>query len=89
MSWTQTLVQCEQVVDTVLVKILAESEQTTELYTLIDEVNDIVLSEVIEPLQKNGQYNALCKLYERHGEEERLLEAWSKYNLFLLNCNCS
>lgn len=74
-------------VDTVLVKILAESEQTAELYTLIDEANDIVLSEVIEPLLKNGQYNALCKLYEKHGDEESLLEALSKYILTSLLSN--
>lgn len=66
-------------------KILAESEQTTELYNLIDDANDIVLAEVIEPLEKNGQYNALCKLYERHNDEESLLEAWSKCDLSLFN----
>ena len=70
--------QRDQVVDTVLVKILAESEETEELYTLINGPNDVLLSEVEQPLTKNGQYNALCKLYAKANEDEKLLEAWSK-----------
>ncbi|EJC97726.1 uncharacterized protein FOMMEDRAFT_162532 [Fomitiporia mediterranea MF3/22] len=66
------------VVDTVLAKILAETDDTTELYTLVDEANDIVVEEVESTFEKNGQYNALCKLYEKAGNEEKLLEAWSK-----------
>ena len=61
-----------------LAKILAETEQTSELYTLVDEPNDIVIGEVEESFQKNGQYNALCKLYTKVSDEEKLLEAWSK-----------
>lgn len=59
-------------------KILAESEETVELYTLIDGPNDVVLSEVEKPLKKNGQYNALCKFYERRGYEGKLLQAWAQ-----------
>ncbi|KAL5523259.1 hypothetical protein ACEPAF_1526 [Sanghuangporus sanghuang] len=66
------------VVDTVLAKILAEADDTAELYTLVDETNDIVLEEVEATFEKNGQYNALCKLYEKAGKEDKLLEAWSK-----------
>lgn len=69
----------QQVVDTVLAKILAETDDTSELYTLVDEPNDIVIEEVEPTFEKNGQYNALCKLYEKAGNEEKLLEAWSKY----------
>lgn len=68
-----------KVIDTVLVKILAESEDTADLYSLIDGPSEIVLTEVEEPLAKNGQYNALCKLYARAGDEDKLLKAWSKY----------
>lgn len=68
-----------KVIDTVLVKILAESEDTADLYSLIDGPSEIVLTEVEETLAKNGQYNALCKLYARAGDEDKLLEAWSKY----------
>ncbi|TDL25106.1 hypothetical protein BD410DRAFT_819897 [Rickenella mellea] len=66
------------VVDTVLVKILAESEETAELYTLLDGAHDVVLQEVEQPLVKNGQYNALCKLYVARGDEGKLLEAWQQ-----------
>lgn len=61
-----------------IAKILAETEQTAELYTLVEEPNDIVIDEVEESFQKNGQYNALCKLYMRASDEEKLLDAWSK-----------
>ncbi|THH03162.1 hypothetical protein EW145_g6477 [Phellinidium pouzarii] len=66
------------VVDTVLAKILAENDKTSELYTLIDEPNNIAISEIEVSFEKNGQYNALCKLYIKCGDEEKLLETWSK-----------
>lgn len=62
-----------------MAKILAETDDTSELYTLVDEPNDIVIEEVEPVFEKNGQFNALCKLYEKAGNEEKLLEAWSKY----------
>ena len=75
-----------------MAKILAETDNDTrELYTLVDEANDIVLEEVEETFAKNGQFGALCRLYERANEkevekgvkgggeyEEKLLEAWAK-----------
>lgn len=71
-----------KVVDTVLVKLLADADDTTsELQTLIDEPNDIVLSEVEEPLRKNGHYSALVKLYQKAGDTAKLLDVWSKYVL--------
>lgn len=73
-----------KVVDTVLVKIFAESEKTAELYTIVDEPNDIVISEVEDCLEKNGQYNALCKLYTKCGDEEKLLMSLSKYLFYCL-----
>ncbi|KAK7047338.1 hypothetical protein VNI00_006569 [Paramarasmius palmivorus] len=66
------------VVDTVLVKLFAQFEKTADLYTLLNEANDIVVSEVEQVLQKNGQYNALCMLYKQRGEDDKLLDAWSK-----------
>ena len=65
--------------DTVLAKVLAESDDTEEMYTLVDGTNDVVIEEVEATFEKNGQYNALCKLYEKAGKEDKLLEAWSKY----------
>lgn len=65
--------------DTVLAKILAKTDQTSDLFSLIDDANDIVVSEVEGMFEKNGQYGALCKLYGKRGDEDRLLEAWARY----------
>ncbi|KAJ6630857.1 hypothetical protein B0H10DRAFT_1983437 [Mycena sp. CBHHK59/15] len=55
------------VVDTVLAKIYAQVEKTKELYALIQEPHNIT-----------GQYNALCMLYKQIGDDENLLQVWSK-----------
>ena len=56
-----------QVVDTVL----AETDNDIrELYTLVDGPNDIVLEEVEETFEKNGQFGALCRLYEKANMKE-------------------
>ncbi|KAJ7285781.1 hypothetical protein C8J57DRAFT_1285778 [Mycena rebaudengoi] len=70
--------QSYPVVDTVLAKIYAKAEKTNELYTLIQEPNDIVLSEIEPVLKQSGQYNALCMLYRQVGDDENLLQVWSK-----------
>ena len=60
-----------QVVDTVLAKILLETDSDIrELYTHVDGTNDIVLEEVEETFEKNGQFGALCMLYEKSGMKE-------------------
>jgi vacuolar protein sorting-associated protein 3 len=64
--------------DTVLAKIFAESEKTTDLYALIHNSEDISLDEVEPVLKTTGQYNALCMLYRQRGDDLKLLEAWSK-----------
>lgn len=67
-----------------LVKLLADADDTTsELQTLIDEPNDIILNEVEEPLRTNGHYSALVKLYQKAGDIPKLLDVLSKYVLFL------
>jgi len=66
-------------VDTVYAKLLARAEEATKLYTLVEESNDIILEEVEPDFLAQGQYNALCKLYERAGAVEKQLELWSKY----------
>ncbi|KAJ7063354.1 hypothetical protein C8F01DRAFT_984930 [Mycena amicta] len=68
----------QPVVDTVLAKIYAQSEKTKELYALIEEPHAIVLPEVESILKTNGQYNALCMLYQQSGDEENLLQVWAK-----------
>ena len=74
----------KQIVDTVYAKLLARGEKTTRLYTLIEESNDIILEEVESEFLAQGQYNALCKLYERAGAAEKQLDLWSKYATHLL-----
>ncbi|KAG2008787.1 hypothetical protein CC2G_014181 [Coprinopsis cinerea AmutBmut pab1-1] len=68
------------IIDTVLAKIYAQSEKTSELYDLLSSPNSIVLSEVEDVFRETGQYNALCMLYQLGGPEndEKLLEVWSK-----------
>ncbi|KAG6861142.1 hypothetical protein C0995_003410 [Termitomyces sp. Mi166 len=68
----------KQVVDTVLVKLFAELEKTQELYNILLEPHDIVVSEVEPVLKRNGQYNALCMLYRESGDDGKLLDVWSK-----------
>lgn len=69
----------EQVVDTVLAKIYAQAEKTKELYALIQQPHEIVLSEIEPVLKQTGQYNALCMLYKQTGDDENLLQVWAKY----------
>jgi len=73
-----------QTVDTVLAKLFARSEKTTDLYALLQEPNDIVLSEVVPVLKETGQYNALCMLYKQRGDDIKLLELWSKFVILIL-----
>jgi hypothetical protein len=64
-------------VDTVLTKIYAKTQKTGELHALIGEGSDIVLHEVEPVLLACEQYTALCRLYERENETEKLLNAWA------------
>ena len=60
-----------QVVDTVLAKILVDTDNDIrELYTLVDGPNDIVSEEVEETFEKNGQFGALYRLYEKANMKE-------------------
>ena len=59
------------VVDTVLARILVETDSDIrKLYTLVDGPNDIVSEEVEETFEKNGQFGALCRLYEKANMKE-------------------
>ncbi|KAF9261696.1 hypothetical protein L218DRAFT_930596 [Marasmius fiardii PR-910] len=66
------------VVDTVLAKVFAQLEKTKDLYTLLNEANNVIVAEVEPILRRSGQYNALCMLYKQHGDDDKLLDAWSK-----------
>jgi hypothetical protein len=67
-----------QVVDTVLAKLFARAEKTTDLYALLDESDIVILPEVEPVFRATGQYSALCKTYSKRGLDAALLEAWSK-----------
>jgi hypothetical protein len=79
-----------QIVDTVLAKLFARSERTSDLYALLDESDMVVLPEVEPVFRATGQYNALCKMYSKRGDDVALLEALSKYvplSLFMCSSN--
>ncbi|EIN08171.1 hypothetical protein PUNSTDRAFT_69089 [Punctularia strigosozonata HHB-11173 SS5] len=65
-------------VDTVLAKLFARDEKTTDLYALIREKHAIVVEEVEGMFISTGQYNALCQLFQQRGMDEKLLDTWSK-----------
>jgi hypothetical protein len=67
-----------EVEDTVLAKLLAQCESCDELYDILQEPNDIVLSEIEPILQQTGRFRALCMIYRQRGEHEKLLDVWSK-----------
>jgi vacuolar protein sorting-associated protein 3 len=66
-----------------MVKLLAESEDTQELYSLLDSSEDIVVEEVEETLIRTGQYHALVKIYRKRNEVGRLLNVLSKSAILL------
>ena len=65
-------------VDTVLVKLYARFQKTKEILTLLQEPNDVSISEVEPVLMAAGQYNALCLLYKQRADDVKLLESWAK-----------
>ncbi|KAG6896421.1 hypothetical protein C0992_008386 [Termitomyces sp. T32_za158] len=67
-----------QVVDTALVKLYAELEKTQELYNILLEPHNVLISEVEPVLKRNRHYNALCMLYREFGDDGKLLDVWSK-----------
>ena len=76
-----------QIVDTVLAKLFARGEKTTDLYALLEESNMVVFPEVEPVFRATGQYSALCKMYSKRGDDAELLEALSKYvPLSLFSC---
>ena len=67
-----------QIVDTVLAKLFARGEKTTDLYALLDMSDIIILPEVEPVFRATGLYSALCKIYSQRGHDAALLEVWSK-----------
>lgn len=67
-----------KVVDTVLAKIFAEDGKTSDLHNLLESSNHIVISEFEPVLKKTRRYQALCLVYKQRGEDDKLLDAWSR-----------
>lgn len=65
-------------VDTVLAKLYTESDEITELIKLLEEPNDILLSDLEPALIRSRRVSPLCRLYKQRGENLKLLEAYSK-----------
>ena len=76
-----------QIVDTVLAKLFAQHEKTTDLFALLDESEVVVFPEVESVFRATGQYGALCKVYSKRGDDAALLETWSKYVSCMCMCN--
>ncbi|TFK87549.1 hypothetical protein K466DRAFT_548508 [Polyporus arcularius HHB13444] len=66
------------VVDTVLAKLHVASGKLPDLSALIDQPNSVVVPEIEPVLVDSRHIGVLCKLYQRHGDDEKLLRAWSK-----------
>ncbi|OCH89286.1 hypothetical protein OBBRIDRAFT_794404 [Obba rivulosa] len=67
-------------VDTVLAKLYAESDDKSgDLRSLLSEPNEIYLPEIEPVFRRFRRYSALCELYRQRGEDNKLLEAWSRF----------
>lgn len=65
-------------IDTVLVKLFVEFDKTTELHALLNESNDVFISEVEPIFEQNQHYDALCTLYKQKGNDLKLLDTWAQ-----------
>ncbi|KAH9916957.1 uncharacterized protein BXZ73DRAFT_92415 [Epithele typhae] len=70
--------ELRRVVDTVLAKLHVATGKLPDLTALIDQPNSISLPELEPELIKSRHIGALCKLYERTGDMEKLLQTWSR-----------
>lgn len=64
--------------DTVLAKLHVSMEKLPDLNALIEQPNSVVLSELEPELIKSRHVGVLCRLYEKHGDDVKLLDVWSK-----------
>lgn len=68
-----------QVVDTTLVRLLAEERETEELLSILEGPNDCVIQHVEHVLLESGLYQILADIYLKRGEIAKTLEIWTKY----------
>ena len=67
-----------QVVDTVLAKLHVATGKLPDLSALIDQLNAVVVPKIEPELVKTRNIGVLCRLYQQHGDNDKLFNAWSK-----------
>lgn len=60
-----------------LAKLHVATGKLPDLSALIEQPNAIVLSEIEPELVKSRNVGVLCRLYQQHGNDAKLLDAWS------------
>ncbi|KAI5477112.1 TGF beta receptor associated protein [Pseudohyphozyma bogoriensis] len=68
----------DMVVDTTLVRLLAEEGKSTEIVDILEGPNDCVLQQVEPHLIDSGMYQILASIYLKRGEVAKTLEIWTK-----------
>lgn len=75
---TRQVLMSLQVVDTTLVRLLAEEGLQDEIVRILDGPNDCVLQQVESSLLDAGLYNLLSSLLLKSGEVSKTLDIWTK-----------
>ncbi|KAK4698396.1 vacuolar protein sorting-associated protein 3, partial [Phenoliferia sp. Uapishka_3] len=68
----------DMVVDTTLVRLLAEERKTTSLLEILEGPNDCVFQHVEQFILEAGMYDALASLYLKREEFTKTLDIWTK-----------
>ncbi|TCD60728.1 hypothetical protein EIP91_009622 [Steccherinum ochraceum] len=66
------------VIDTVLARLYAESNEKSELAALLDSPNAVVLEEFEHDLIRTSQFGILLKIYRQRGQDEKVVEFLSR-----------
>lgn len=68
-----------QIVDTIFVKLLAETNQRAELREMLEQSCETIIFDEVQPfLVIYGHFDTLLSVYTRLHDEERLMETWCK-----------
>lgn len=67
-----------QVVDTTLVKLLAEQSRPSDITVLLTSPHDVVLSLVESSLLSSHLYDLLTNVYLERGEVLKVLDIWTR-----------
>ncbi|KAG8903936.1 hypothetical protein FRC01_008933 [Tulasnella sp. 417] len=68
----------QKMVDTTLLKLYIEENQTPQMMALVNMSENVVVTEVEALLIEHHKFTVLSKLYEKKGDESKLLEIWTK-----------